>query len=377
MLKALFNITHKVYRYDFNADQRLTTNPKPLISLLMNNKNRYLKKNLYKTKFNRSIQLNETLLSVEKNNKTWCVLDAEMFSQKKATIYNIPLLIKINGASIEIEKTHLVAKARLNRTNLEHLTKSSSKEHSFIQIINGIKLPELIITKNVGSTHSSFIIMPKLPGISLLTYLNENKIKFQQRINIIVLCLQQLKRIHALNYIHGDLKLGNFLYDKESNSIALIDFEGVQKIGETMQGGTITWEYATPEYLDFRINNNKQIISASFDVYCLAPLLGKILDLKLADILGERKHLAQKLLKLKYTKRSQISDKKRAEMRKDLMLQLNKTNIDFSGILNSKVIPEEYRQFTHELLNKMISPDPKNRPDIDQLLKFFAQFIAT
>lgn len=63
------------------------------------------------------------------------------------------------------------------------------------------------------------LLIQPFPGQSLRDYLGENKITNE----IMIAAAREFKRVHVLNWSHGDSHLGNILYDGER--ARLIDFE--------------------------------------------------------------------------------------------------------------------------------------------------------
>ena len=129
-----------------------------------------------------------------------------------------------------------------------------------------------------------FVCIKYVKGMDLFDYFVENYKNLTDRI-VLGLFKQMADIIHHLHseisFCHLDLKLENFMIDKETNKVMLIDFgmaEDVATLGKGLKG---TPAYMPPEVAQ---HNDGQVISArgdKADMWCLGMILFSLAFLKM------------------------------------------------------------------------------------------------
>lgn len=139
----------------------------------------------------------------------------------------------------------------------KELVRHESIKLNRLKTVNGV--PTILATGM--SKNFNYNIMSLQPGKDLLTYLNKFGIAPESRIKkIIKSCLVILKDIHSVGLVHGDIKIENIIYDKATEKVSIIDFEGKCTIG-----------YRSPEQiLSHKITNKTDIWSLGVVTYILA-----------------------------------------------------------------------------------------------------------
>jgi serine/threonine protein kinase len=137
-----------------------------------------------------------------------------LFSDKNLTVKSIHdniYVVNINGKSIDwIIKIY---------EELRY-AKAESKNLKKLKNVNGV--PKLLIT---GFTED--IILSKVPGLDLFDYMQKYGIMKEEQVKRITKkILIILKEIHSMDIIHKDIKPENIMYDKDSDELNIIDFEG-------------------------------------------------------------------------------------------------------------------------------------------------------
>lgn len=132
-------------------------------------------------------------------------------------------------------------------------------------------------------------VMPHMPGSNLnsLRYdlkkiASSSSTAFVDRLNAVIAILEAVKAFHqSTGCIHGDLKLDNICYDKETKTAFLIDLSGGKRtIGKKRTGYfPNTPGYSAPE-VDKQCKNPRQemLISEKMDVYSLGVTIDLLLN---------------------------------------------------------------------------------------------------
>lgn len=91
-----------------------------------------------------------------------------------------------------------------------------------------------------------YIIINKAKGCDLFDYVKDYGLTKHECKNIIRQLLEILENIHEKNIYHLDIKPENIIYDYETETVNLIDFEN-----------RYTEKYSAPEFLNDQIGNEK------------------------------------------------------------------------------------------------------------------------
>ncbi|HLG30858.1 MAG TPA: protein kinase [Candidatus Brocadiales bacterium] len=142
----------------------------------------------------------------------------------------------------------------------------------------------------------NFVVLEHFPGVDLVEYYKEKNMLDTKRIDTVIkhfitLC-DPLQYLHEKGYIHGDIKPGHLLLNRNTDRVCLVDFECAIKKGELVGG--CTREYASPEqklqmliikdffkYYKHPENEATIFIDGRTDLYSLGVVLYQILTNKL------------------------------------------------------------------------------------------------
>lgn len=223
---------------------------------------------------------------------------------------------------------------------------------------NRVKMP-LIFTR--VNEELILYFMPFLAGDNIKKYIDCKKYRsdgrghpskrseFDRKLDMTLLVIKEIKKLHDENCYHGDIKPENIIYDNASNTVSLIDFDSVNIEGEETTISCYTRHYAAPENYSLKQKVVGNTTKAQ-DIYSLAGVIGYIFfGEKFLNSDKERYRDASKFLP--YNTRSLI--KQPPWKRK----QISTLDLDHWLIL-------------YYLRDNMTS-DQERRPDIHSVLKFF------
>jgi serine/threonine protein kinase len=179
------------------------------------------------------IFLNKDAMKVEE-----IFLDSEWFLDK----------LFDNIYSISISQTH-----KLNwLVKVYDKTKYAKRESENLNRLK--KISTVPKTLAVGlSRNFSYVILSKAPGIDLFEYTKKHgNFSEQEVIPIAKQILTTIDLIHSNKIIHLDIKPENIIYDKETGTTTVIDFEGKS-----------TEDYRSPEQI------NKKNITYKTDIWSI------------------------------------------------------------------------------------------------------------
>jgi serine/threonine protein kinase len=88
-----------------------------------------------------------------------------------------------------------------------------------------------------------------------------------------------LNVLHQNNFLHGDLKLANIMYNNTDLNVVLIDFGGIKTIDSIFYNKTCTLTYRCPEELNYEVNIKDKFYKPSFqnDIWSLGIIFSEIL----------------------------------------------------------------------------------------------------
>jgi orotate phosphoribosyltransferase/serine/threonine protein kinase len=175
----------------------------------------------------------------------------------------------------------------------------------------------------------SYFYREYIDGIPLNEYLKKYSTTFRQLLNIYLNIAEQIHYFHQKKCIHRDTKLNNILINPLSGSIKIIDL-GTAKTMDTQADLTDTKGWCTPLYSPPELRNKKGT-NAKADIYFLGALIALTLGAK-----GE------------------------ASLQEEFK---------FDGIFENLKINSTTRQAIRNLLEKMLSPNSSNRPNIAEVIE--------
>ncbi len=131
------------------------------------------------------------------------------------------------------------------------------------------------IFKKYKYTNYDYIFLSKMKkyDINLQDYSKRNK--FHDFNFIAKELLLGLNILHQNNFLHGDLKLANILYDHQN--LVLIDFGGIKNTNSVFYTKTCTLTYRSPEELNHDVNNTFFKPSFKNDIWSLGIIFSELL----------------------------------------------------------------------------------------------------
>lgn len=203
------------------------------------------------------------------------------------------------------------------------------------KIMENLSHPNIIHFREVYKTKRGklCIVMDYADGGDLQKYLKETKkyLKEEQILNWFTQICLAIKHVHDRKILHRDLKSQNIFLTK-SDFIKLGDFGIARVLGHTKDVAKTV--VGTPYYLSPEIIENRPYSFAS-DIWSLGVLLYEMCCLRPPFDAGSLHELASKILKGKYS-----------------------------------AIPSFYSENMTLLINTLLKVNPKDRPNINQILKF-------
>ena len=142
---------------------------------------------------------------------------------------------------------------------------SLKKEAYILYLLKGPGIPEVI---TFGSRDKYNILVENLLGKSI----NEIWLEKKKQLNLKDICmfaiqgLERLEYVHSKNYIHRDIKSGNFLVgNPDSSQIYLIDFGNAKKYRSSRTGKQVPYFknymiYGTPMFLSLNCLRGFELI---------------------------------------------------------------------------------------------------------------------
>lgn len=113
----------------------------------------------------------------------------------------------------------------------------------------------------------SYLVMDYIRGITLQELLSKKgSLKAREAAGIALLVSLILEKLHQSNYICGDLKAENFLYNEGSGQVTMIDFGGVTKPGNSIKAFTSVYDRAS-------WGQGNRIADCQYDLFAFSMLL--------------------------------------------------------------------------------------------------------
>lgn len=96
--------------------------------------------------------------------------------------------------------------------------------------------------------NKAYTVMTYFKGKSLFHYMNSKKLSEEKVLRLALKAAWGVSALHEKKIIHRDIKGSNFIVcDDETETVALVDFDGALRIGETTLELISTKNYASPE----------------------------------------------------------------------------------------------------------------------------------
>jgi serine/threonine protein kinase len=159
-------------------------------------------------------------------------------------------------------------------------------------------LGELIRFPNKENPNSKYALkrytVMKLVEGEDLDCVDVNKLSYKQRLTIAILCIENLKRIHAGNFVHGDIKPDNIKVkiDGDIISVQIIDFGLSIELPPGESQISIPFPFGNKEYIASELYNQMRIGYLS-DIYSLGVVFDKVLQIDPGIIGNMTEHEAQ------------------------------------------------------------------------------------
>lgn len=176
------------------------------------------------------------------------------------------------------------------------------------------------------------IYMPRFPGKTLYDFIRDGA-SIDQKYDAISATINALSIIHKKNLVHLDFKPYNIIYCPLTQRAFIIDFGAAREIGDLIPfQGCCTLAYSAPELLA----DKETFAEFSADIFSLAFVIAEIL-----------------------------SPGRFCNRKENIPKDFKFTSDDFS------LFPTPLREILVLNLNKMIDPEPKNRPPLEVVAAFF------
>lgn len=255
----------------------------------------------------------------------------------------------------------------------------------FLKMYNNDKLKYLCNIYEIGTikNNNNYYCIMNSCNISLYDFFRDNTyqylIKFQDNkiqkiiflLEIIKQCLNAIKILHDINYVHLDIKPENFLIevskDKKEFQVKIIDFGLIQKEGFK----TTNYAIGSPDYMcnDLLINmvplnQRKEIeIKKNFDIFSMGCIFIKYLYYYILESKDNRL-TCPIILKNKFTNMKYILNERKKYNEKGLQRDLDLIKDNFKFIL-----PEDILEKIIKLIAKMVNPNNGLRyQSIDEII---------
>ncbi len=267
-------------------------------------------------------------------------------------------LVPLNNKSFAY-KHYAAAEMRVAKKQSEKELTRVLSEYTFYRRFSEFHTKPPTFLSNGAVKSASYMVMRKIPGTCLksiltddqsLKHFNKNDITTERRIELTITFLRALARMHRKNVIHRDIKLANVIVDLAPDIIklAILDFGLSTDILHPDDGRRVgTLLYAPPEMFD----NKHQTIKG--DIYSAAWVIAMIFR---AD---DNDSYDQDSYDLAYQKVS-------ANSRRVRFYGL------FAGITDLDPV---HRRMIADVLDKMVSPAPEQRGDIESIVQIFEKIL--
>ena len=183
-----------------------------------------------------------------------------------------------------------VYSVKSNRTGAEYIMKKQSisdEDTNRFKVSRSIARNELqkllmlndrpytpVLIDYLEDNENSFLVMSKMPGITLRELFSKNIISgTDEIISLIFKVSLVLQDVQQHDLVYGDVKPSNFIFDS-FGQIGLIDFGSTYALNDSYYIKTFTPHFAAPELL----NNDSPGLKFSYDVYALGILFSESLS---------------------------------------------------------------------------------------------------
>ena len=145
------------------------------------------------------------------------------------------------------------------------------------KIIASLHHPAIIPVYDFGYENGEpFIVMPLMSGGDLDERLEAGALALDEIVRILDWLAPALDKVHQENIVHGDLKPGNILFNKE-NKPCLADFGIARLTEETIKFSKTATPIGTPAYMSPEQARGDKDIDQRSDIYSLGGMLFEML----------------------------------------------------------------------------------------------------
>lgn len=162
------------------------------------------------------------------------------------------------------------------------------KEKSVLEFLNEVQIlcsflgkPNILQIIDFGIVSvNEFGIVTEMASGNVQQLIKQEKLSTKQKFSIIYDIINAVEVVHKAEFVHGDIKLSNFLYfrDDEKISVKLADF-GLSSMKPMVNFSCGTREYIAPE-IEFLNERKHEIDGRPSDIFSLSVVIRKILDCK-------------------------------------------------------------------------------------------------
>ena len=149
----------------------------------------------------------------------------KIFKPKERYVYSSYLSAGGHGKTYKFYDRHTDSLVTCKKTS-PHKHKRTQREANFIKLFDSDNLPKFVDLKI--EEEACYLYYKYIPGEDMFQYLFETDILLTQKDIKITFkkMIDCLIEIRNYGLIHLDVKFENFIFDKETDKVSLIDFEG-------------------------------------------------------------------------------------------------------------------------------------------------------
>lgn len=186
--------------------------------------------------------------------------------------YKVESIIGKGGVG-EVYKVYDIKKKNYYALKISKSLHSITKEANMLEKFKALDgIPKVVETDDysIEGEYYYFIVLEYIRGENLKEYIKNNKLTIKEKLGIVIVISEIIKKIHSYGLIFGDLKLENIMIDKVNNKIKIIDLGGVVPMGASIK------EF-TPAYDRARWNMGLRRADVGYDLFSICMLLVNLL----------------------------------------------------------------------------------------------------